>query len=180
MGILDKLFTSEKSKQLNSLVNETDKKIESIGFVRLGKTCGIVFNEDNYEKEVELQLGDYEIVTKDGKTYAVLKSSKYPTTYEDCCALLRYEDKMTAEQLVPLSKVINARNAYWKCANDWRPYYYKDYDNNIKYTIENRKGDLIKSTCADVNTLLVFPTPDMRDEFLNNFRDLIEECKEYI
>lgn len=179
MGILD-IFKSKRVKEFNGVVSNTDQKNESIGFVQMGKTCGIIFNEANYEKEVELQLGDYEIVTKDGKTYAVLKSSKYPTTYDDCCALLGCEDKMTAKQLVPLSKLINARNAYWKCANDWHPDYSKDYYNSVKYTIENNKGDLIKSTCADVNTLLVFPTADMRDEFLNNFRDLIEECKEYI
>ena len=135
MGILDKVFTSEKSKQLNGLVNETDKKIESVGFVQLGKTCGIVFNEANYEKEVELQLGNYEIVTKNGKTYAVLKPSRYPTTYDNCCALLGCEDKMTAKQLVPLSKLINARNAYWKCANNWYPVYYSKFYNNVKYTI---------------------------------------------
>ena len=175
--MFDKLFTREK---LNGIVNETDKKTESVGFVQMGKTCGLIFNEAFYEKEVELQLGNYEIVVKNGKTYAVLKTSKYPTNYDDCCALLGCDDKMTAKQLVPLSKLINARNAYWKCADDWHPYYYSNVYNHIKYTIEYYKGEVTTSTCADVSRLLVFPTADMRDEFLNNFRDLIEECKEFI
>ena len=176
----DEDFNSEELKVWNGLVNETDEKIESLGFMQLGKTCGIIFNEANYEKEVELQLGNYEIVVKNGKTYAVLKPSRYPTTYDDCCVLLGGDDKMTAKQLVPWSKLINARNAYWKCANDWHPHYYSQLYNNIKYTIENNKGELTRSTCADVNRVLVFPTADMRDEFLSNFRDLIEECKEFI
>lgn len=176
----DEDFNSEELKVWNGLVDETDKKIESLGFMQLGKTCGIIFNEANYEKEVELQLGNYEIVTKNGKTYAVLKPSRYPTTYDDCCALLGGDDKMTAKQLVPWSKLINARNAYWKCANDWHPHFYSQLYNNIKYTIENNKGELTRSTCADVSRVLVFPTADMRDEFLSNFRDLIEECKEFI
>ena len=178
MAMFDKIF---KRKKLNGIVNETDEKIESVGFVQVGKTCGIIFNEDNYEKEVELQLGDYEIVVKDGKTYAVLKNpNRYPTNYVDCCALLGCDDKMTTKQLVPWAKLINARNAYWKCADDWRPHYYSQLYNNVKYTIEYYKGVLIKSTCADVSRVLVFPTPYMRDEFLKYFRDLIMECKEFI
>lgn len=176
----EEIFNSEELKEWNGLVNETDKKIETLGFMQLGKTCGIIFNEANYEKEVELQLGNYEIVTKNGKTYAVLKPSRYPKTYTDCCALLGCDDKMTAKELVPLSQLVNARNAYWKLQNNWKPNYYSKLLNNVKYTIENVKGELMKSTCADVSRLLAFPTADMRDEFLDNFRELIEQCKEFI
>jgi hypothetical protein len=52
--------------------------------------------------------------------------------------------------------------------------------NDVKYVIEVNKGILTKSTCADVNKILVFPTSEMRDVFLENFRGLIEECKEFI
>ena len=30
------------------------------------------------------------------------------------------------------------------------------------------------------NSILSFPTEEMRDEFYNNFKDLIEQCKELL
>ena len=52
-------------------------EVESTGFMQMGKTVAVCFNKENYETEVELQLGDYEIEVRDGKTYAVLKKPKY-------------------------------------------------------------------------------------------------------
>ena len=53
-------------------------KIQSTGFMQMGKTVSVIFNSENYEDEVELQLGDYEIEVRDGKTYAVKKKPVYP------------------------------------------------------------------------------------------------------
>ena len=49
---------------------------------------GIYLNSCDYADEVELNLGDYEIVVRDGRTFAVKKKPKYPTTYGECCELL--------------------------------------------------------------------------------------------
>ena len=49
---------------------------------------GIYLNSYDYADEVELNLGDYEIEVRDGKTYAVLKKPKYPTSYAECCEIL--------------------------------------------------------------------------------------------
>ena len=38
--------------------------------------------------EIEVVLGDYEFILKDGKTYFVKKKPKYPKTYEECCKVL--------------------------------------------------------------------------------------------
>ena len=65
-----------------------DNSIDSSQFMQMGKTIAVCFNPENYEDEVELQLGNYEIAVRDGKTYAVLKKPKYPTTYGECCEVL--------------------------------------------------------------------------------------------
>jgi len=70
-------------------------KIESTGFMQMGKTVSVIFNSANYEDEVELQLGDYEIEVRDGKTYAVLKKPVYPKTYVECCQHLSCDDKLS-------------------------------------------------------------------------------------
>ena len=69
-----------------------------------------------------------------------------------------------AKAVVALCKLIQLRDAWW---GDWKP----DWsDNNVpKYGICN------ELYCY--NKILVFPTAEMRDEFLNTFRDLIEEAK---
>ena len=79
-----------------------------------------------------------------------------------------------------LYRVLICRDAYWKIVGDWKPNYTNTLSNGVKYVIEVNKGILTKSTCADVSKILVFPTSEMRDVFLENFRGLIEACKEFI
>lgn len=119
----------------------------------------------------------------------VLKKLKptYPKTYEECCQHLGYDDKISNKKLVLLSQLINARNAYWQIAGkhmgldkpwdinygcgEWG--YWIGYDVNAN-----------KIYCQDsrilLNHLLVFPTEEMRDAFYENFKDLIEKCKELL
>ena len=65
-----------------------EDSIDSVQFIQSGKIVAGRFNTQNYENEVELQLDDYEIEVRDGKTYAVKKKPKYPTTYAECCEVL--------------------------------------------------------------------------------------------
>ena len=187
----------------------TETKVESTGFMQLGKTFAVIFNDANYEDEVELQLGDYEIEVRDGKTYAVLKKSKYPKTYAECCDVLSitpyynlryytyehgYNEYATTNELVALQgklnilgKLIICCKAYWKIAGEeigldksWDPKYgcgkwgyWIGYDINAN-----------KTYCQDsrllLNRVLVFPTKEMRDMFYENFKELIEQCKELL
>ena len=41
--------------------------------------------------EVEVILGDYEFILKDGKTYFIKKKPQYPKTYEECCEIMGIE-----------------------------------------------------------------------------------------
>lgn len=160
--------------------------------------------------EVEVILGDYEFILKDGKTYFIKKKPQYPKTYEECCnALMGKTDFQDYSLLLTkLSTKINeansissepphitlinnfyklliCRDAYWKIAGEqmglgrlWEPdsknivhyIYYSIYDNEIQVSF----GNLFD------NEILAFPTAEMCDTFYENFKELIELCKELL
>ena len=177
-----------------------DNAIDSSQFMQLGKIAAVCFNPENYENEVELKLSDYEIVVRGGKTYAVLKKPAYPKTYEECCKVLRISpeflikysvDGNDTERDAPLIrkfiKLKRCRDAYWKIAGEemglgkpWKHDYLKDA-NTIRYAIYNT-GDEIAKLDGKLyrNYILSFPTVKMRDAFYENFKDLIELCKELL
>ena len=148
--------------------------------------AGIYLNSYDYADEVELNLGDYEIEVRDGKTYAVKKKPKYPTTYEECCQHLGCDDKISNKKLISLSQLINAKNAYWKIAGEqmgldkpWGPNWADARE--VKYSIVPVYGSIdYTSIERRENRILVFPTDEMRTEFYYNFKDLIESCKELL
>ena len=171
--------------------------------MQMGKTVAVIFNEANYEDEVELKLGNYEIEVRDGKTYAVKKKPVYPKTYEECCKImygiahemhLQYDTRPSykfeedlRDLLENLRKLIICRNAYWKIAGEqmglgksWEHDYLKDA-NTIRYAIYNTGDEIVKLDGKLYrNYTLCFPTEEMRDAFYENFKDLIEQCKELL
>lgn len=177
-------------------------KIESTGFMQMGKTVSVIFNSENYEDEVELQLGDYEIEVRDGRTYAVKKKPVYPKTYVECCNILHitsstnlcFADGQSTEVdylysnktlLNNLNKLIICRDAYWKIYGEemglgktWKA----DWKNTkkVKYGIALYDDIISKMYLRNENVILAFPTEEMRDVFYENFKDLIESCKELL
>ena len=142
---------------------------------------------------IEVILGDYEFVLKDGKTYFVKKKPQYPKTYEECCEVLDYEpDRQTvtgydAELIENLQTLKMCRDAYWKIAGEemglgksWEPDFTNfEEDRYGLYTCAN-KIVLDSYGGGDVNVILTFPTEEMRDAFYENFKVLIERCKELL
>lgn len=149
----------------------------------------IDFNEYSKDKYL-LDLGNYEIKEEDGKIFAVLKKSKYPKTYEECCLQIKVRNSFLMRNYMPsetykiglidsFQKLLICRDAYWKLADNWKP----NWNDMIQpkfgiHTIKNQ----IKHTTLYVlkNLILVFPTEEMRDAFYKNFKDLIEKCKELL
>lgn len=190
---------------------EWPTEVESTGFMQMGKTVAVCFNKENYETEVELQLGDYEIEVRDGKTYAVLKKSKYPTNYNECCEVLvgrkpkPHEisfDKMElclvdldntqnidfqAPHLFQFNSLFRLRmclDAYWKIAGEemglgkpWEPNWttFEGMPAIFRF-----RYNIVCDSVKNQHCLLVFPTEEMRDAFYENFKDLIEQCKELL
>ena len=133
------------------------------------------------------------------------KKKEYPKTYEECCEILEvdsdnflaitncYEGEVetTNYERALLSKFASlwglhiCRDAYWKLAGEkmglgkpWKP----DWKNGSKnkYCICNNSGGIEKISLLFDSAILSFPTEEMRDAFYENFKELIERCKELL
>jgi hypothetical protein len=152
---------------------------------------GIYLNSCDYADEVELNLGDYEIEVRDGKTYAVKKKPKYPKNCSECENVLGIQDTIIAGCLGYEYRLMNnfqrlfmCRNAYWKIAGEqmglgkpWEPNWttFEGIPAIFRF-----RYNIVCDSVKDQHCLLVFPTTEMRDAFYENFRDLIESCKELL
>lgn len=142
---------------------------------------------------------DYEIKEVDGKFMLLKKKLQYPKTYEECFNIC-LGNKHHIVQVVGLDdlgdnkelfesfiKLKICRDAYWKIAGEQmglgKPWE-SDFTNNDeeRYGIYTLANKVEKDFCGvgDVNMILVFPTEEMRDTFFDNFKDLIERCKELL
>lgn len=148
----------------------------------------IVFPNENYADKVELCLGDdYEIVVEDGRTFVQKKKPKYPTIYEECCDVLGmthdYPDirGVSSNEHCLYSRfirLIRCRDAYWDIAGDWNPDWADNYQK--KWIIDFYQDNINLTNGTNVHFVLAFPTAEMRDAFYENFKDLIEKCKELL
>ena len=156
---------------------------------------GISLNSYDYADEVELNLGDYEIVVRDGRTFAVKKKPTYPKNFDDCFNTVADElnDNKEVEYfeykydlLDTFKQLLICRDAYWKIAGEqmglnesWKPDWADARE--VKYSIVPVYGSIdYTSIERRENRILVFPTDEMRTEFYYNFKDLIESCKELL
>ena len=133
------------------------------------------------------------------------KKEKYPKTYEECCEILgvnsdnfltitNYYDgevettnyeRGLLNNLTSLWYLRICRDAYWKIAGEemglgkpWEPDWKKG--NQSKYCICNNSDNIEKISLFFGNAILSFPTEEMRDAFYENFKELIERCKELL
>lgn len=144
----------------------------------------IIFLSDAPDK-TELVLGDeFEVKVENGKTFVVRKESPYPKTYEECCEVLgktkAYQSVSgyKTELLEDFQKLLICRDAYWKLAGDWKP----DYINTSqkKFAIDIVEDQISFEVYGGYNSILAFPTEEIRYIFYENFKELIEECKELL
>ena len=120
---------------------------------------------------------------------------KYPKSYNECCSILGYKasydlnniathDVVYDYKLQRLYVLLICRNAYWKIAGEqmgfdkpWEP----DFIDTKEMYYIFYKGYIEKGNQRHPdNHILIFPNPEMRDTFYENFKDLIEQCKEFL
>ena len=159
-------------------------------------------SEDKYtwvEWKNEITLPDgYEFQDENGnvinaqKIVLEKKKPKCPENLIECRQILdRFSDEdvnwygmqgYRFELLEKLQLLLVCRDAYWMIAGDWKP----DYDSGVdKFGIFCYDGviqfsDAVRHWDRHKNKILDFPTKEMRDIFYENFKDLIEECKELL
>lgn len=134
---------------------------------------------------------DIEIIHED-KIVLKRKKPQYPKTYVECCEILYPNENFQLialpfkghnyKQLFALQKLLACRDTYWKIAGEQMKLG-KSWEPNWNSGDQERYG-IIK---LDDNgyqyaesTSFVFPTEEMRDAFYENFKKLIEACKELL
>jgi hypothetical protein len=135
-------------------------------------------------EQITLDIPDgYEFfgINDDNKVVLTKKYIQYPKTYEECYNVLGYEpdeDEISCyngDIIESFVKLLICRDAYLKIAGE-------ENKGNIDYVICNAGGKIIKTNIPNsaYNHILNFPTEEMRDAFYENFKSLIEECKELL
>lgn len=120
------------------------------------------------------------------------KQPKYPQTYCECCDILGYKssydlnniathDCVYDHKLQMFYRVLICRDAYWKIAGEqmglgkpWKP------DSIEMYHAIVCRDDGSFLLHRRTRGILIFPTAEMRDAFYENFKDLIESCKDLL
>lgn len=122
------------------------------------------------------------------------KTPVYPKTYEECCDVLGMTHDYPDIRMVSIDEcsiytdfiaLIRCRDAYWKIAGEqmglgkpWEP----DWNNfnEDKYSLYIYENNVNKGTFYYENHIFAFPTKEILDAFYENFKDLIEKCKELL
>ena len=118
------------------------------------------------------------------------KKKEYPKTYEECREILKEQADVTygykKDVLHSFQKLLICRDAYWKIAGQemglgkpWEPDW-GNPDHDSYPTITRCGGKIIRTTIYTHDCPLAFPTEEMRDAFYENFKELINECKELL
>lgn len=93
--------------------------------------------------------------------------------------LSRFYDAFNSEDeakaFCALGRLIQLRDAWW---GDWRPDW--EAGNRCMYSIDVNKNKVCVSNAFTFNSILVFPTEEMCNDFLEKFSDLIEQAKMFL
>ena len=147
------------------------------------------FNVEWCESESDRVPNGYEL-QEDGYFSWVEKKKEYPKTYEECCKIIEvpylknYVAGYKNGLLDNFQKLLICRDAYWKIYGEenglgkpWEPDCTRGY---FIPAIIYRSGSIQKVEVHYRNAILIFPTAEMRDVFYENFKELIEQCKELL
>lgn len=136
-------------------------------------------------KEIALQaFKEEELVYKFPKTWDEFIENKSPNlrcfnaltqAFYSC-----FKDEEEADAYIAFGKLIQLRDEYWRIDGDWKP----TYLNNVirlskidEYYCEKYHIIHPFDTNGTICWILTFRTDEIRDEFYNNFKDLIEKAK---
>ena len=164
--------------------------VDENGIIRVGRypkglTCVISYEEVKKMKQFKIEVPEgYEIDKEQSDlSEGVVKFKKVdelPSSVDDvdwsvycpCESDFTKKYKYKLEDLDTLLILRDIYNGYWK--PDW-------HDNdNTSFSIVYDQYKVVGSFSFTSNNVLHFKTMELRDKFLENFRDLIEECKELI
>jgi hypothetical protein len=122
----------------------------------------------------------------------VNKKLVYPKTYDECCEIIHSDPNFYIDThlyssiLETLYKLLICHYAYCKIAGvemglgkPWEPDW-SSFSEGSYPTITKCNGRIVKTSIYTHDCLLAFPTEELRNIFYENFKDLIEKCKELL
>lgn len=121
---------------------------------------------------------------ENGEVILKRKEEVLPKTFEECRRMgvyLQYNGIINLPQgctsaVSRLCELIIFRDAWWKKLGwepDWK-------SNDLKYVIATSENVCSLSDTHYMNRILAFPTPEIRDQFYEAFKDLIKGAKELL
>lgn len=156
------------------------------------------------KQTIEIPEG-FELKKVSDTEYKIVKKEKVlPKTWEEFCELnpvkdteqfiaansgicdsvRRERDKDTDRNLIPSEEKAEAILALCQliqlrdCYNDgWKPDWRDPFDKYVIYFIHFARNTFIKQTNTNCSRILAFKTAELRDQFFDNFKDLIEKLK---
>jgi hypothetical protein len=137
---------------------------------------------DSYSDTVVILHNDYDVETKDGCILLRRKRPRFPKTYEECCDVLgktkahQSVSGYKTELLEDFQKLLICRDAYLKFLKNWA----WDYVDRCFIIANNSSRIITTEYHGNDNCVLAFPTYESRDAFYENFKELIENCKELL
>ena len=117
------------------------------------------------------------------------KKKEYPKTYEECCKILGVKGEFDFIDITDWEEYLygnficlkRCRDAYWKLYGKemglngpWEP------TMETVYCISRNNNVMKCSYRGGKSNILEFPTEEMRDAFYENFKEEIENCKEFL
>ena len=141
---------------------EVDKEQSTERQIVLRKIDNRARSWEEYCKKMEGKSSYY----YDG-LFEKIKSSKFGGSP----LLPEFEDKEDTETLVAFCKLIHLRRDW---IGEWKPDWTKV---GYKFTIITQDNNVCRGTNSDIGRSISFPTVEMRDEFFDTFKDLLEQAK---
>ena len=117
-------------------------------------------------------------------TETELTKKEFPKSWNDVkntcrfgLSVVVFQTITEAEKFAMLTKLITLRDEWWKIDGNWKPDW-KDY--TYKYAINTIHNEIDKERVLSLNKIFAFRTEEIRDEFLETFRESLEICKSLI
>ena len=142
---------------------EVDKEkstFSEIVFKKLEPTLPMSFEE--LEK-----VGGYFV----GSTSAISELHVVDAVYNNRNLFPTKEEAIAMRSMAQLCQLRNAWNGGWKA--NWK-------DDTVKYCIDSFKNILYKDSYYHLHRPMVFKTRELRDKFMETFKDLLEEAKPFL
>ena len=170
IGTLDAGYQPEKDLQPHTITTMNCKDIFESAKWKHEFECpeGYIFKDENGN------------VINATKIVLEKKKKEYPKTYDDCHII---SPPNYSWILAKLEKLLICRTAYWKIAGE---------EMGLGKPWENSKFEIVYGICRDEGIIVKrddywgdthafeFPIREMRDAFYENFKEEIEECKEFL